>query len=90
MSMDLTIDRKLLKWGTGYGLRLTAKEVAMLGLRAGEPVHAQVSRAAIKNDFSKLPKFDFGPWPKGKSVRDILDEDIDERFLGKAGRHARR
>lgn len=87
--MAVAIDRKLLRWGTGYGLRLTVKEVEALGLRAGDAVHADLRPAAAAVDFSALPRFDFGPWPKGKSAKDLLDEDVAERFP-QGGRRAGR
>lgn len=87
--MALAIDRKLLRWGTGYGLRLTVKEVEALGLRAGDPVHADLRPATGAVDFSGLPAFDFGPWPKGKTAKDLLDEDAAERFPQGGGRAGR-
>lgn len=80
MPNDVVFDRKLIKWGTGYGLRLTAKEVEQLGLKVGEHVHARVSPPQTVNDLSVFNKFDFGPWPTGKTVQDLIDEEIDEMY----------
>ncbi|MES2153519.1 MAG: hypothetical protein V4510_00075 [bacterium] len=72
--MSVEVDRKLLKWGNGYGIRLTSSEVAKLGLHAGAAVHAKVDLpAAIRNDFSKAVLFHTR---KRYSVRRILEEDF--------------
>ena len=43
--MALDVERKLLRWGNGYGIRLTAAEIRRLGLAEGKPVRATVAAA---------------------------------------------
>ncbi|MHB8632814.1 MAG: hypothetical protein ACYDBQ_02440 [Thermoplasmatota archaeon] len=83
--MDLAVDRKLMRRGSGYGLRLTAKKIAALGLRPGDKVHALISPARITNHFSRLAVFDFPPWPRGKTLNAGLEDETGEK-QGRAGR----
>lgn len=66
------IDRKLLRWGHGFGIRLTADEVRRLGLREGETVHATVKEARPRNDVGSAALFRFaGPY----DVKAILEDE---------------
>lgn len=70
--MPIAIDRKLLRWGNGYGIRLTSDEVSRLGLAAGRSVHAMVADAAPRNDIARLPTWNWG----GKyDIDKILEEE---------------
>jgi antitoxin component of MazEF toxin-antitoxin module len=70
--MALTVERKLLRWGNGFGLRVTEDEARRLGLKAGDRVRAKVEDANPTNDVAKLALFRFG----GRyDVRKILDEE---------------
>jgi hypothetical protein len=66
------IERKLLRWGNGYGIRLTANEVRRLGLAEGETVHATVQDAHPRNDVAAAALFRFsGPY----DIRAILEDE---------------
>ena len=73
------MDRKLLKWGNGYGLRLTAAEAKRLGLKAGARVRATVEEAKPRNDWSRLPVFHFGG---GYNIKKILEEEAVKKVRG--------
>lgn len=71
--MARDIERKLLRWGNGFGIRLTGKEVHELGLAEGEPVHVTVHSANPINDVASLGIFRFkNPYDIDK----ILDEEL--------------
>ncbi|MEA3203637.1 MAG: hypothetical protein QOI63_1316 [Thermoplasmata archaeon] len=66
------IERKLLRWGHGYGIRLTADEIRRLGLAEGELVHATVQEAVPRSDTAAAALFRFkGPY----DIRAILDDE---------------
>lgn len=70
--MGADVERKLTKWGNGYGFRLTAAEVRELGLREGGVVRAHIEEATPKNDLDALPTFRFG----GRyDIKKILEEE---------------
>lgn len=70
--MPISVERKLLRWGNGYGLRLTEGEARRLGVKAGGRVRAKVEDARPKNDLDKVALFHFG----GRyDVRRILEEE---------------
>jgi hypothetical protein len=70
--MAVDIERKLLRWGNGYGIRLTGQEVRELGLAEGQPVHAVVRSAKPTNNVAGAALFRFkGPY----NVKEILDEE---------------
>lgn len=70
--MLVDIQRRLLKWGHGYGIRLTADEVRRLGLREGETVFANVQEARPRNDVAKAALFRFaGPY----DLKAILEDE---------------
>lgn len=74
--MAIDVDRKLVKWGSGYGIRLTAAELAALGLHAGAMVHATLAAPnKVHNDFSKLALFKF---KQPYDVKKILRESFGE------------
>lgn len=91
--VPIDVRRKLLKWGNGYGIRLTAKEAAALGVKEGQSVHATVGPDVIKNDLSMFPLFHLGGSPPGMTFREEADLAFDEewgekekRIYGKKGR----
>lgn len=82
--VPIDVRRKLLKWGNGYGLRLTAKEVEAMGVLAGQTVHAVIEPAPVKNDLSAFPLFHFRP--TGLTFREELDLAWDEDLAEKEQR----
>jgi len=79
LGMGLQVRRRLLKWGNGYGIRLTHADVEKLGLRAGDEVDAHLGRAPIFNDTSKLTTFDSGiDWSKA-DMDELAAEGAGER-----------
>jgi hypothetical protein len=70
------IERKLLRWGHGYGIRLTADEVRRLGLAEGETVHASVQEARPRNQVAAAALFRFaGPY----DIKAILEDAATDR-----------
>jgi antitoxin component of MazEF toxin-antitoxin module len=70
--MSVDVERKLLKWGNGYGIRLTAEDVRRLGLHEGEVVRATVREARPRNDVGKATLFRFkGPY----DIKKILEDE---------------
>ena len=75
--MAIHVRRALTKWGNGWGLRLTKKEVAALGIKPGQPVEAELSPKPARNRVEDLPSWDLG----GRTdLDDIYDEDAVEEF----------
>ncbi len=73
--MDVDIERKVLKWGNGFGIRITSTEAREIGLSAGRVARVHIEAApAGKNDLSTLPVFGF-PWEEG---------DLDEMLENEA------
>ncbi|MHB8633963.1 MAG: AbrB/MazE/SpoVT family DNA-binding domain-containing protein [Thermoplasmatota archaeon] len=70
--MTVEVERKLLRWGNGYGIRLAAHEVRELGLTVGQPVRAIVQEARPSNDVAGAALFHFkGPY----RIKKILEEE---------------
>lgn len=70
--MLVDIQRRLLRWGNGFGIRLTTDEVRRLGLREGATVHADVKEARPRNDTAKATLFSFrAPY----DIQAILEEE---------------
>lgn len=75
------IERRLLRWGHGFGIRLTAAEVRELGLNAGDTVRANVREAQPRNDVAKAALFRFtSPY----DVKAILEDEAVRRARGDA------
>lgn len=81
--MALHVERKLLKWGNGFGIRLTASEVAELGVRAGDALAADVVPAKQAVDLSIFPLFSYGPVPN-EDFQDITAEAFEEKMARQA------
>lgn len=78
--MPIHVRRALTKWGNGWGLRLTKKEVEALGLKPGQPVEADLSTKAIRNPVEDLPSWNLGGHP-------LTDDELGDSVLeGKRGR----
>jgi antitoxin component of MazEF toxin-antitoxin module len=74
--VSVQVERKLLKWGNGYGLRLTGEEVASLGLRAGETVRATIDDAAPSNDLDSVALLST---TRPYNVKAILEDEAHDR-----------
>lgn len=81
--MGIHVRRTLTKWGNGWGLRLTRKEVQELGAKAGQPVEADLSAMPARNPIDRLPSWNLGS--ERYDLDDLVDEDIMEDL-----RHGRR
>ena len=55
--MTVDIERRLLRWGNGFGLRITKEEASRLGVEAGSPIHANVAPAMVHNDLDSIVLF---------------------------------
>ena len=80
LSVPIHVRRTLTKWGNGWGLRLTKKEVEALGIKPGQPVEADLAAKPPSNLVKDLPSWDLGG--KGLSDDDIA-EDVLERKHGR-------
>lgn len=69
--MGLSIRRRLEPWGDDFGIRLSASEVARLGLKEGDEVLIQI-RAV--DDVDGLPSWPLG----GGDVDKELEEEEEE------------
>jgi hypothetical protein len=78
--MDMHVRRPLTKWGNGWGLRLTKKEVEKLGVKPGEPVEADLRSKPPRNPIDQLPSWNLG----GRPLDD--DELADAVLEAKRGR----
>lgn len=76
-AMALHVRRKLTKWGNGWGLRLTKKEVAALGLKPGQPVEADFGPKALRNPIEDLPSWNLGG---NYDIDEEIDADLMEKY----------
>lgn len=65
--MSLTIRRRISRWGNSFGIRVTKKEAARLGVKEGEEVELELFEPRNESELDRLALFDFGG-----------DYDIDE------------
>lgn len=73
--MDIHVRRALTKWGNGWGLRLTKKEVERLGAKPGEPVEADFKAQPPRNWVDQLPSWSLGG---DYDIDALYEEDLME------------
>ena len=77
--MAVEVERRLVRWGHGYGIRLTKEEARKIGAREGTKVRAKVEGEDIVNDVAKMTLFRFRP---GYDIQELIDEDLSESTDG--------
>ena len=79
--MTIEVERKILKWGDGWGIRLTAADMEKLGAHAGDVVRAALAREAVRNDFSQFPQVNLGLGRlTSAQTNDMITDDILEKW----------
>ncbi len=78
--MPVSFDRKALRWGNGWGIRLTKKEADELGVSSGAKVHVEATPAMEPNDLTMFPMFHVrGVTDASQRVHDLAaDEAYDD------------
>lgn len=71
---DLHIRRKVLKWGNGYGLRLTKAELEKLELVPGQEADVRISSQPQRIDLSHLRFLDDDATDVSERHDDYLEE----------------
>lgn len=71
-------DKRILRWGNSYGIRLTKAEVEALGLHEGDGVRVEVEPRRKKIDWDTFPSLNLGPGPHDLSTN---HDDLDPRIL---------
>jgi antitoxin component of MazEF toxin-antitoxin module len=66
--------RRLLKWGNGYGIRITKKEAQQLGVKAGNELDVKVDPRPVGEELEELPSYRFGG---DYDLDAIVEEDLD-------------
>ena len=61
MDASQPADKRILRWGNSYGIRLTKAEVEALGLHEGDGVRVEVKPRHPKIDWDTFPGLDLGP-----------------------------
>ncbi len=72
--MPVHLRRRLLKWGNGYGVRITKTEATRLGLRPGSELDMEIRPITAKEEVDALPTYRLG----GKyDIDATIEEELD-------------
>lgn len=72
--MSVHLRRRLLKWGNGYGVRITKKEAMRLGLKPGSELDLEIRPITVKEEVDALPAYRLG----GQyDIDATLEEELD-------------
>lgn len=72
----IRVQRKILRWGNGFGIRLTKADLQKLQLRAGSEAQVTVSGEAQRVDLTHLRWFRDEP-DVGRRHDELLGEALD-------------
>ena len=73
----LRLNRRVLRWGNAYGLRITKAEAEALGLAEGQLVHADVRVEMPPIDLSKIKVMLLGGPDFSAKHTELASEDAD-------------
>lgn len=73
----LRLDRRVLRWGNAYGLRITKAEAEALGVEEGQFVHADVRVEMPRIDLSKITVMRLGSTDFSATHTELAGEEAD-------------
>jgi hypothetical protein len=73
----LRLDRRVLRWGNAYGLRITKAEAEALGVEEGQLVHADVRVELPPLDLSKIKVMHLGGPEFSAKHTELANEEAD-------------